>query len=154
MYHPNFCAECGAKIVRLRWRFWTSRSFCAPCAKLFLKERLKIPLVSSTLLLSLGFLSGRAGRTPAPPLIIERQANSPLNELQNSGAKTVNQSDAHNKNSGSEPTAAEAEVYICGARTKKGSPCSRRVHGPVRCWQHTGLPALLPKDKLLVKGKE
>ena len=45
----------------------------------------------------------------------------------------------------------EANVYICGARTKKGTPCSRRVHGPVRCWQHKGMPAMLPPEKLLVK---
>jgi hypothetical protein len=30
------------------------------------------------------------------------------------------------------------DVYICGRETKKGTPCSRRVHGPVRCWQHKG----------------
>jgi hypothetical protein len=45
----------------------------------------------------------------------------------------------------------EADVYICGARTKKGTPCSRRVHGPVRCWQHKGMPAMLPQEKLLIK---
>jgi hypothetical protein len=47
---------------------------------------------------------------------------------------------------------AAEEVYLCGARTKKGTPCSRRVHGPVRCWQHKGSPAMLPQEKLLVKG--
>lgn len=154
MYRPNFCAECGTKIVRLRWHFWTSRSFCAPCAKLFFKERLKIPIVSSTLLLSLGFFSGRAGRPPAPPLIIERQANSPLNDSQSIGAKTIDQSDVQDKKADAVPEPAEADVYICGARTKKGTPCSRRVHGPVRCWQHSGLPAVMPQEKLLLKSKE
>jgi len=43
------------------------------------------------------------------------------------------------------------QVYTCGARTKKGKPCSRRVHGFVRCWQHKGLPAMLPEDKLIIK---
>jgi hypothetical protein len=48
-------------------------------------------------------------------------------------------------------TAAVAEtVYLCGARTKKGTPCSRRVHGPVRCWQHKGASAMLPQDKLRI----
>jgi hypothetical protein len=41
-------------------------------------------------------------------------------------------------------------VYICGAATKKGTPCSRRVKGPVRCWQHVGQPAILPADQLRV----
>lgn len=41
-------------------------------------------------------------------------------------------------------------VYICGAQTKKGTPCLRRVKGGGRCWQHTGQPAILPPEKLLV----
>ena len=31
-YRPNFCSECGEKIVRLRWRLWTSRRFCDKCS--------------------------------------------------------------------------------------------------------------------------
>lgn len=41
-------------------------------------------------------------------------------------------------------------VYFCGAETKKGTPCSRKVKGNVRCWQHAGMAAMLPPDKLLV----
>jgi hypothetical protein len=48
-------------------------------------------------------------------------------------------------------TTAVDDVYACGARTKKGTPCSRRVHGPVRCWQHKGKPAMLPAEKLKIK---
>jgi hypothetical protein len=40
-------------------------------------------------------------------------------------------------------------VYFCGAQTKKGTLCSRRVKGGGRCWQHAGQPAMLPQDKLL-----
>jgi hypothetical protein len=47
-------------------------------------------------------------------------------------------------------TEAVAQSYYCGAETKKGTPCSRKVKGNVRCWQHTGMPAMLPPDKLLV----
>jgi len=41
-------------------------------------------------------------------------------------------------------------VYYCGAQTKKGTPCSRRVKGGGRCWQHAGQPAMLPPEKLLI----
>jgi hypothetical protein len=40
-------------------------------------------------------------------------------------------------------------VYFCGAETKKGTPCSRRVKGGGRCWQHAGQPAILPPHKLI-----
>lgn len=47
---------------------------------------------------------------------------------------------------------ADDPVYICGARTKKGTPCHRRVHAAgERCFQHKGMPAILPVEKLLVK---
>ena len=44
---------------------------------------------------------------------------------------------------------SEVLTYFCGAGTKKGSPCSRRVKGGGRCWQHTGQPAILPPEKLI-----
>jgi hypothetical protein len=44
----------------------------------------------------------------------------------------------------------EEPVTFCGAQTKKGTPCTRKVKGEGRCWQHTGLPAMLPKEKLIV----
>lgn len=48
------------------------------------------------------------------------------------------------------PQIVESEpVYFCGAQTKKGTPCTRKVKGGGRCWQHTGLPAILSKEKLV-----
>ncbi|MDQ6788216.1 MAG: hypothetical protein M3033_15535 [Acidobacteriota bacterium] len=49
---------------------------------------------------------------------------------------------------GQSPTAQEI-IYFCGARTKKGTPCTRRVKNGGRCWQHIGQPAMLPQDKLV-----
>lgn len=42
------------------------------------------------------------------------------------------------------------QMYYCGAETKKGTPCSRRVKGNVRCYQHIGMPAIVVADKLKV----
>ena len=47
------------------------------------------------------------------------------------------------------PLTAEEPVYFCGAPTKKGTPCSRRVKGGGRCWQHKGQNAMLPPEKLI-----
>ena len=143
MYRPNFCSECGAKIVRLHWHLWTSRRFCDACARLLLKERLKVPLVAGALLMILGLVIGRAQRPQPPPLIIQRPASSPL-------LKTENASEAGQAATARAPVLEET-VYICGARTKKGTPCSRRVHQPGRCWQHKGMPAMLSAEKLVVK---
>ena len=141
MYRPNFCAECGVKIVRLHWHPWTSRAFCDACARGLRKERLRLPLISAALLLSLGVMTGTALRPAPPPLIIQRNSNSPLLKSGVSEAGTT----------GVQTQVIEEAVYICGARTKKGTPCSRRVHQPERCWQHKGMRAMLPAEKLKVK---
>ncbi|HEY6121026.1 MAG TPA: hypothetical protein VIV66_13775 [Pyrinomonadaceae bacterium] len=144
MYRPNFCAECGEQIIHLKWRLWTSRKFCNACAIRFRTQRIKVPVVTTTVLLIVGFVAGRAARPASPPLLIERSANSPLLSPQQQGKPALG-------NPAPSPTTEEEAVYICGARTKKGTPCSRRVHGPVRCWQHKGMRPMLPIDKLLLK---
>jgi len=154
MYRPNFCCECGARILLLHWHFWTSRKFCRECSQRLLKQRLKVPLAASIVLFSLGMIMGRARRPASPPLIIERSANSPLSDSAIKTKSDVNSAGAKpgsSNSSDSQSITNEELIYICGARTKKGTPCSRRVHSPVRCWQHKGDQAMLPPDKLKVR---
>jgi hypothetical protein len=138
LYRPNFCAACGNKIIRLRWHPWTSRRFCDSCLPKFRKEHwLQPPLVLITLL-AFGIVIGRVMRPPAPPLIIQRAVATASNGDKSAAVPATSSLPAD-------------DVYICGARTKKGTPCSRRVHGEVRCWQHKGMAAILPIDKLRIK---
>ena len=154
MYRPKFCAECSAKIIRLRWHFWTSRRFCGRCAPRFLKNRLTRPgLVVGTIFL-LGMAAGHAARRMPPPVVIERAPNSTSTSeaSQGNGAGAV-QSNSRVVHAGNITSAATtAEIYECGARTRKGTPCTRRVHGPVRCWQHLGLPAMRPQEQLRIQS--
>ena len=136
-YRPNFCCECGQKIVRLRWFLWTSRKFCDKCRRAFVKAHWLRPAVTLLVLFLFGVMLGRGCRRAPPPLIIERAATS---TAQTSTTTSTPQ-----------PSPVLEQIYTCGARTKKGTPCSRRVHGPVRCWQHKGAKAMLPPEKLLVK---
>jgi hypothetical protein len=131
-YRPNFCSECGAKIVRLRWRVWTSRRFCDGCCVRFAKTLRLQRAATVVVLVFLGVLIGRGFRREPPPLVIQRPS-------------------AVESSTTTQPAATVEETYICGARTKKGTPCSRRVRGPVRCWQHKGAKAMLPVEKLVVK---
>jgi len=139
IYRPNFCSECGAKIVRLRWYLWTSRKFCDPCTPKFRKEHWLQPVLVCAVFLLSGLLLGRTSRQEIRPLVINRPTAST--------AQGVNVS----SDSGVKPVVSEDQVYMCGARTKKGTPCSRRVHGPTRCWQHKGMSAMRPQEKLLIK---
>jgi hypothetical protein len=149
MYRPNFCAECGEKLLRLHWHAWTSRRFCNTCARRLRKARFLPLLLASLSLFAGGYVIGRVRRPAPPPLLIVRRSDSPLNDGQPPTGATKNSPTALQPPS---PTTSTTEaVFICGARTKKGTPCSRRVHGPVRCWQHKGMPAMLPAKKLEVK---
>ena len=153
MYKPNFCSECGSKVLRLRWHFWTSRKFCGKCARRLRRARLARPLFAMFGLFGAGYLAGQVRRADPPPLIIERKADSPLSATSaaNTSLRHAPTESSANANAVNSLPPAEEVVYLCGARTKKGTPCSRRVHGPVRCWQHKGMPPMLPQDKLLVK---
>lgn len=163
MYRPNFCAECGEQVVRLRWRVWTSRRFCAACEKRFRRWRVLRPLAVCVALMGAGFAGGRAMRHAPPPLVLERgAANSPALPSQTPAAGKQNSASAANPGAGARvygadgtqterPTEAAEIVSICGARTKRGTPCSRRVRGTGRCWQHRGRAAMLPASKLSVR---
>ncbi|GAC1399293.1 MAG: hypothetical protein NVSMB56_14290 [Pyrinomonadaceae bacterium] len=128
-----------------------------------------------------GFFAGRAGRQTAPPLIVARRSDATTQKLRPNDADTPNiaaqssaptqtpstQNESSNLSATNAPlkrmrdgkfaeTPLESNelVSICGARTLKGTPCSRRVRGTGhRCWQHIGKAAMLSPEKLLVQGK-
>ncbi|HYY98284.1 MAG TPA: hypothetical protein VE642_06820 [Pyrinomonadaceae bacterium] len=168
MYRPNFCCECGERVERARWRVWDSRRFCDACGRRFRRSRLYAPLALSAALACASFLAGRASRPTQPAAVFERGALLDLTRLPAPDSARAREA---RRDASATPTPARQEpaygpdgaanerptdpaevVYICGARTKKGTPCSRRVRGPGRCWQHRGMPAILPPSKLVVPG--
>lgn len=167
MYKPNFCSECGSGIERARWHVWTSRQFCSDCARRFRQSRFVAPAIAGTALFAIGLAAGRAARPAAPPLIVERGQLSALPAASTeSGGKTSGAEvdkeatpaekpePAHGADGTAteRPTDPEETVSLCGARTQKGTPCQRRVRGTGRCWQHKGMPAMLPPGKLVIQG--
>ena len=154
MYKPNFCAECGERIERARWRVSTSRRFCDNCARRLRKGQMLARLIAVVSLFCLGLAAGRMGRSHPPPLIIERGQLSalPAPMTMTTGtprAEAETDADAQaaprpepsygpNGTASERPTDTDEIVTLCGARTQKGTPCKRRVRGTGRCWQHRG----------------
>ncbi len=62
-------------------------------------------------------------------------------------AVTAVKSESSQGRSGKIPVEASEKTYLCGAPTQKGTPCSRRVKGGGRCWQHAGQPTSVPSSK-------
>ena len=172
MYKPNFCAECGEKITRTRWRLWTSRSFCPDCEGSLRSKRFLLPLLMTVALFFIGLAAGRATRQQPPPLVVQRgelpaapavasgkkgsdddAENDAGTDASTSSAPKPEPKYGPNGTANERPTDPEEVVSICGARTQKGTPCQRRVRGTGRCWQHRGMPAILPPNKLIIQGQ-
>jgi hypothetical protein len=105
----------------------------------------------------LAFALGRWLRPAPPPLIIQRAANSPLSDLPVNpvnAARPADEKGSAASKQGANSGSVDDVVYLCGARTQKGTPCRRRVHfAGERCYQHKGMPAMVPLEKLTVKNK-
>ena len=142
----NFCTNCGVRLPRKGARAWLRGARCKDCALRLGSTRLK-PLVLTVMLAVAAFAFGRYLRPAPPPLTIHRAANSSLPD-----ALVDLDSLSRNRSVPSTNDTQDDVVYICGARTKKGTPCRRRVHfAGERCYQHKGLPAMVPLEKLTIK---
>ena len=151
MRAANFCAECGERLAPKGWRARLGRRLCDRCAQRRGAFATFRSLIGVALVGVAAFAIGKYSRTAPPPLIIQRAANSPLYSAPNESS--IPQTSFTQPNRAT--SVANEEGYICGARTKKGRPCQRRVHAPgERCFQHKGLPAMVTLDKLTIKPKE
>lgn len=96
---------------------------------------------------------------------VKKDVNSSVNSIEtvNSNAANVKKAEENRGQSSLNPnqikqtqqpnsvkqTSEEEPTYYCGAETKKGTPCSRKVKGGGRCWQHKGQAPVLPPEKLI-----
>ncbi|HEV7844148.1 MAG TPA: hypothetical protein VGO69_10670 [Pyrinomonadaceae bacterium] len=150
--------------MRARWHFWTSRRFCSQCAPRFRTAWGWLPALLGLALFGLGVGTGRAVRPAPPPLLVEHR-QPPASPSQTALVQTppANLKTGRPPASvGNETTVAGTQaqtlvdanetVSICGALTKKGTPCQRRVRGTGRCWQHKGQPAMLPLEQRVYRN--
>lgn len=150
-YQANFCAECGNRRAGRRW--WQHRYFCAECAarngkRHYFYVALLAGVIGSVLL---GWIISRAQRettldrlTPPGSAASATTATTP---------PIVSAQDAVVQ---LKPTPVRrSEMYvICGARTKRGTPCKHRVPPGERCAQHQGKPSMIPEAISQSNGKQ
>lgn len=158
LYKPKFCCECGEKIERAEWRPWTNRRFCEFCQTEFQGEEIgrKVFTLFGTFAIIAGVFGIYGVQRPAPtqsatvlPTVSGSQISEnlviPLNpaSIENKQTEFLQTAAANTVPVNSVPVygAPEKElkpVYYCGALTKKGTACSRRVKEKGhRCWQHS-----------------
>ncbi|MCG3164215.1 MAG: hypothetical protein JMDDDDMK_05701 [Acidobacteria bacterium] len=128
-YQANFCAECGnAMKPRFSWR---PRYFCDECEAQMGRRSYFKPAAGLLLCATLAVFALNRTRPPDQP-------NSDNQTSFVSARDTVTTRK-------SEPETATVERVLCGARTKKGTPCKRLVLPGQRCSQHRGMSSLLEK---------
>lgn len=164
LYRPNYCSNCGEKIDHAVWHFWTSRRFCDVCVTEFpVFEYGPKAVLALSLLVAIGgigsyFGAGNSLNDRTPERRFERTS---LAAIQPKASQPViaNQTAVPERPVVASPitpvqqpvvtkTAAVEQQFYCGAATKKGTPCSRKVKGNLRCFQHQGMPAMVSADKL------
>jgi hypothetical protein len=154
MHAANFCIECGERLARKGWRARLRRNLCDDCAQKAGSFAFARSIIIVTLIATSGFALGRYLRPAPPPLIIQRAANSPLSDAPvnpNDNLRSARPANGSNPNANVTATTDDV-VYLCGARIQKGTPCRRRVHNAgERCFQHKGMAAMVPLEKLTIK---
>lgn len=157
LYKPKFCCECGEKVERAEWRPWTNRRFCEFCETEFQGEeiaRRAFAGVGTLAIAAVAFGFYGAGRLTENQSSVVPSAASP--SIQNENIGDRRQGESSNRVTDTAPTPAPSlaatssvpvygpasddpkPVYYCGALTRKGTACTRRVKEKGhRCWQHS-----------------
>ena len=169
LYRPNYCSNCGEKIERVNWGILASRRFCSICETEYKGHEYLIRGFVAVGLLGIVFGTGaylQSGSQREPTLVrqpaklVDRDARPEQEPIRPSSSNAVVPAKTPEavanapiqQSGGVRPTPqVKAEVaeaqYFCGAETKKGTPCSRRVKGNTRCFQHTGMPSMTVSDR-------
>lgn len=124
LYKSNFCCDCGEKLIKKY--FWQKMFFysyfCSKCikkvGKIFLLKNILLiflvniifPIILVNIYLSNKSLNIKIPSTPTPFVASNAISKASVDKL------TIEEK--------------------CGAKTRKGKKCQRRVKRPGYCWQH------------------
>lgn len=134
LFKPKYCCNCGEVIERLDWGIKTSRRFCEICETEFVIEEW-----AATVVAVLAVLCGVFGTAwlmrPAPPPVAAVVTDALRTDL--SPRASDKKSDVADGGPKAPEKESEKRAFMCGAPTKKGTACTRRVAANgERCWQH------------------
>ena len=122
MRSPRFCSECGEKLLARHKRRLRARAFCKQCAPPAWRARFG-SIAALAFLIAVSFAAGRYTVSREPFYFI----GTPV-DLAAAPARLAENN--------SPPPPAETDTALCGAPTKSGAPCRRRVRGGGYCFQH------------------
>jgi hypothetical protein len=140
MSATKFCSACGEKIGRNHGVPLVFKPVCRRCRK---RPRLAAlaPLAFLGCCTLLGFFIGRltAPREPFPFIgtpIDRLWTRDPAADAPAGSRPDDGKDNSHETGTGPIESAAAETFGVCGAPTKSGRPCRRKVRGGGYCWQH------------------
>jgi hypothetical protein len=133
MRTANFCSNCGEQLKVNRASIFRTRSYCQRCARTFRLDRFVL-ILSFTGCLIIGYAFGRYN-TPQKPFYL---LGTPISPITNGNER--GETGARNKSAAPDSlpslSSTDSVIKACGAPTKSGRPCRRKVVGGGYCWQH------------------
>jgi hypothetical protein len=134
----SFCSRCGER-MNVKVATWP---FCDQCARKFQPVRI-ILFVVMALSLAGAFLVGRSIR-PQPTFYF---IGTPIDFHQGVPSNKAPSPEISNVGLSVKSRGPDGLIQtICGAPTKSGRPCQRKVKGGGYCWQHRISQALAKKE--------
>ena len=128
----KFCSECGAALNARRAYLGWWRASCAVCAS-DLRRRRFVRAAGLALLMTMSFALGRIATTPRTVYLLGTPIEPLATVAQDAAAAaTIPSTTRATRAAGS----TDETVSICGAPTKSGKPCQRKVKGGGYCYQH------------------
>ena len=139
MRTARFCSGCGEELKAKRASLRPFRVFCMHCAPSWSRAR-RLRIAAFAMIVAGAFLLGRYSSPPQPFYFIGTPAGSHSGSIQSStGQDGVARSGEKSSTTQiqQQPSASTNAVEVlCGARTKSGRPCRRKVRGGGHCYQH------------------
>ena len=131
----RFCTKCGFRPVSETGSLTSSGLYCSRCSP-HSRRVLFLFIAIALLCAGIGFATGRYTATREPFYII----GTPIQIDAKGGAAPSQTKPTHSTDDSAPHTprgdAAATDTTICGARTKSGKTCQRKVKGGGLCWQH------------------
>ena len=138
MARTRFCSHCGLRLKLKGAGLIRHRPICPSCPRRFKQNRLlmiMIPLSCGII----GFAIGHYTRANEPFYFIGTPIQATASESSSAaqGDRSSLGSDLLRRPEQGVESSKGTES-ICGARTRSGKPCRRRVKDGGFCWQHRG----------------
>ena len=129
----KFCTRCGFRPVTETSSLTSSALYCSRCSPL--SRRVRYIFIGIAMLCAgIGFIAGRYTTSREPFYIIGTPIQIDSKSVAPGQPPTLSTGDSAPRAQLGDASATN--TTICGARTKSGKTCQRKVKGGGFCWQH------------------